>query len=335
MILRPLGNSGIQASAVGFGAWAIGGWMWGGTDQREAVKAIHAAVGKGVNFIDTSPIYGFGLSERIVGEAVRDRREDVILATKCGLVWTRTRGEHYFDSTAEGVENVNPTYRVYKNLDPASIREEIEQSLRRLRTDYIDLYQTHWPDRTTDIDDTMNELMRLRQEGKIRAIGVSNVSRKQLDKYLFRGPVDTDQEMFSMIDREAQAERRAYCAEQGVAFLAYSPLARGLLTGTLGSDRRFGPGDHRASSPRFSPENLGRVETLLDGVRAVATARGVTLGQLAIAWAIAQPGCTHALVGARTPQQALENAAAGRIELDGDELGRIDRILSERAVGIV
>lgn len=335
MLRRPLGSSGIDASVVGFGAWAIGGWMWGGTDHRQAVKAIRAAIGKGVNFIDTAPIYGFGLSERIVGEAVRDQREDVVLATKCGLVWNRTRGEHYFNSSVEGVDNNRPDYRVYKNLDPDSIREEVEQSLRRLHTDYIDLYQAHWPDRTIDIDDTMNELMKLRQAGKIRAIGVSNVSETQLEKYLFRGPIDTDQELFSMLDRTIESERLPFCREQRISFLAYSPLARGLLAGKISSDRRFGPGDHRASSPRFSPENLGRVQSLLDALRPVAESRGITLGQLAIAWTLAKPGCTHALVGARTPQQAIENAAAGRVELEADEMARLERILAEHARDIV
>lgn len=334
MKYRPLGGSGIQASVVGFGAWAVGGWMWGGTDEQESVRALRAAIDRGMNLIDTAPVYGFGRSERIVAAAIEGRREDVVLATKCGLVWCMERGEHFFDSSEEAVGVGTATRHVYRYLGPESIREEVEQSLRRLRTDYIDLYQTHWQDRTTDIDDTMNELMTLRQEGKIRAIGVSNVTVEQLEKYRLRGPVDTDQERYSMLDRKPEENLLPYGEANGVGFLAYSPLARGLLTGKMQPGTAFQEGDQRRGMPRFAPENIARAQPLLEALEPVALEHRLTLAQLAIGWAIAQPGCTHALVGARTPQQAVENAAAGRSLLPEETVAEVNAILAAHAGGI-
>ena len=191
---RPLGQSGISASVVGLGAWAIGGWMWGGTDEKESIETIHAALDAGITLIDTAPIYGFGLSERLVGEAVRDRRDKAVLATKCSMVCNTQEGEHKFDADVLGPAE-NGHIQVYVNLRPESIRQEIEESLRRLQTDHIDLYQTHWQDETTPIEDTMATLLDLKQEGKIRAIGVSNATSKHMEQYRALGPIDSDQEL--------------------------------------------------------------------------------------------------------------------------------------------
>ena len=301
MIYRPLGQSGITASAIAHGAWAIGGWMWGGTDEERSVRSIQASIDAGVNFIDTAPAYGLGLSERIVGQAIQGRRDKVILATKCGLVWHTPRGTFFVDQNGT---------RIHRYLGAQSIRYEVEQSLRRLNTDYIDLYQTHWQDATTPIAETMGTLLELKQEGKIRAIGVSNCSVQQLRQYQDTGTIDTAQERFNMLDRAREAEYLPYCRRHNIAVLAYSPLANGLLTGKVDPDRVFPPDDLRHSNPLYTRESRVRVNGMLDQMREVANRHRLSIGQLAIAWTIAQPGLTHALVGARDATQATENAAA-------------------------
>jgi len=299
---------------VGFGAWAIGGWMWGGTDQREAVRAIQAALDEGITLIDTAPAYGLGLSEELVGEAIAGRRDQVVLATKCGLVWHSGGGRFFFHQDGKPV---------HRYLGGNSIRYELEQSLRRLRTDYVDLYQTHWQDSTTPIEETMTTLVDLRRQGKIRAIGVSNASVEDIRRYQRLGPMDTDQEKYSLLDRDHEAALVPYCREQGIALLAYSPLANGLLTGKIGPERGFSGDDLRRNNPRFSVENRVRIQGMLGQVRPIAEGHGLTLGQLAIAWTLAQPGITHALVGARNPRQAIENAGAADAVLSDEELAAI------------
>jgi len=313
MIYRPLGQSGISASTIAHGTWAIGGWMWGGTDEEQSIRAIHASLDAGVNFIDTAPAYGLGLSERIVGRAIQGRREKVILATKCGLVWHTTQGTYFVEENGA---------RIHRYLGAESIRYEVEQSLSRLGTDYIDLYQTHWQDSTTPIEETMETLLDLKRQGKIRAIGVSNCTLDQLRQYQMVGPVDTAQELYHMLHRSLEAAYLPYCKRNNVAVLAYSPLANGLLTGKADPGRVFPPGDLRHSNPLFSRESRLRVQEMLDRMRPVADGNGLTLGQLAIAWTIAQPGVTHALVGARNAAQAAENAAAA-LRLPAQDLAKV------------
>jgi aryl-alcohol dehydrogenase-like predicted oxidoreductase len=315
MRYRPLGQSSIQASAVGFGAWAIGGWMWGGADEREAVRAIQAALDQGITLIDTAPAYGLGLSEELVGEAIAGRREKVVLATKCGLVWHTAGGRFFFNQGGKPV---------HRYLGGDSIRYELEQSLKRLRTDYVDLYQTHWQDSTTPIEETMTALVDLKRQGKIRAIGVSNASVEDIRQYQRLGPVDADQEKYSLLDRGQEAALVPYCREQGIAVLAYSPLANGLLTGKIGPEREFSGDDLRRNNPRFSVENRVRIQAMLEQIQPIAGVHGLTLGQLVIAWTLAQPGITHALVGARNPRQAIENAGAADAILSDEELAAID-----------
>ena len=206
----------------------------------------------------------------------------------------------------------------------------VEASLQRLGTDRIDLYQTHWQESTTPIADAMGELLRLRDEGKIRAIGVSNVTVAQLEEYRAAGELASDQEQYSMLFRKHEDALLPYCRENGLAFLAYSPLAQGLLTGKVGPDRVFPEGDQRASKPRFSVENRAKIAAMLDKFKPIAEGRGLTLAQLAIAWTVAQEGCTHALCGARTPQQAIENAAAGDVELEESELAAMAEAVAQR-----
>jgi methylglyoxal reductase len=327
MRFRQIGGSGIQASTVALGAWAIGGWMWGGQDDRESIRTVHAALDQGVDFIDTAPIYGFGRSEEVVGRAIAGRRDQVVLATKCGLLWEGAeprKGRYHFSADEKGlVDRERARFHVYRYLGGASIREELEGSLRRLGVETIDLYQTHWQESTTSIEETMETLLRLKEEGKIRAIGVSNASLDQLTTYCGVGRVDADQERYSMLDRELESTNIPFCHEKGIAFLAYSPLANGLLTGKIDPDRRFAEGDLRRSSPRFSGENLPKARRLLERIQSVADGRGATPAQIVIAWTIARPGVTHALVGARTEEQAVANAKAADVILSRTELDEI------------
>jgi len=328
MKYREIGASGIRASVVALGTWPVGGWLWGGSDRRESERAIAAALEHGVNFIDTAPAYGFGLAEEIVGRVVAGRRDEVVIATKCGLVWDESRREAVVAAGGNPIEH---------DLSPRSIRREVEASLRRLRTDYIDLYQTHWPDERVPVEETMACLLELKEEGKIRAIGVSNVTPALLKRYLQVGRVDSDQERYSMLDRQIERELLPLCRQQNIAVLAYSPLCMGLLTGRLTPERRFPPGDIRGKDPRFSVEARRTVGQMLQEMEAVARGYGVTIAQLVIAWTAAQPGITHVLVGARRPEHARENAAAGDVELspaDVELLGHIAERYRRRIPGM-
>ncbi|MEN6457613.1 MAG: aldo/keto reductase [Thermoguttaceae bacterium] len=321
MIYRKLGSSNIEVSTVAFGAWAIGGWMWGGTDEREAVDAIHAALDHGITLIDTAPIYGFGHSEELVGRALHDRREKAVVATKCGMVWDRQEGEFFFHSSLEGMTFRESEKKIYKCLRPDSIRAELEQSLKRLGMTHVDLYQTHWQEGTTPIADTMATLLKLKDEGKIRAIGVCNANLIQLAEY---GAIDTDQEKFSLLDRDIERDGRlAYCRRSGIGMLPYSPLSNGLLTGTIRPDRQFGSGDLRRGNRRFTAANIEKVNGMLEQLRPIAEQHHVSTAQLVIAWTVSQPGVTSVLCGARNARQAIENAAAGNLALSAEELDTI------------
>ena len=331
MRTRVLGQSNIEASVVGLGTWAMGGWMWGGTSEAESIAAIHAAVDEGISLLDTAPIYGFGLSEAIVGKAIRRCRDKVVLATKCSMVCDPNVGQFKFKSTTSGPDP-NGLITIHIYLGPDSIRREVEGSLKRLQTDHIDLYQTHWQDATTPVADAMGALMELKQEGKIRAIGVCNAKVDQMQEYAAAGQLDSDQERYSMLDRKLEDEQLPYCRENNVAVLAYSPLALGLLTGKIGPDREFPVGDQRRMNMRFTKKNLQNVADLLETFKPIAERHGITLAQLVIAWTVHQPGVTHALCGARNIEQAAENAAAGRVELTDDEVRRIDQAIRESNV---
>lgn len=315
---RPLGASGISASVIGFGGWAAGGWMWGGQDEKAAIEAVRAGVDAGITLIDTAPVYGFGRGEEVVGRAIRGIREKVVLATKCGLTWTEKSAHFHF---AADKKSINPKgdIQVYRLLTLAAIRRDLEGSLRRLGTDHVDLYQTHWQDPGTPIEETMGCLMELKREGKIRAIGASNASVADMDRYRSVGPLDADQERYSLLDRQLEAEQLPYCRRSNVAVLAYSPLCHGLLAGRITEATVFPEGDLRRFRPQFKPEALRQTQELRDRIRERAERRGVTPAQWAVAWTLAQPGLTHALVGARDAKQARENAAAGDLELTAGE----------------
>lgn len=319
MKFRPLGQTDMELPVISFGAWAVGGWMWGGSDDEEAVRALHAAVDHGIACIDTAPAYGMGHSEVIVGKALAARRDKVLIATKCGLRWDLAEGEHVFDTT----DNDGVARSLYRNLRPHSIRTECEESLRRMRTDYIDLYQCHWPDTTTPIADTMDALMQLQREGKIRAFGVSNFTVDMMRECLRYGRIESDQPRYNALDRAIETEILPFCRDNDIGVLAYCPLEQGLLTGKVGPDRIFNEGDQRCDKTLFSKENRIKILDMLDSVRHIAEAHGATLGQLFLAWVVAQPGITTALAGTRSESQAIENAAAGEIVLSDEEAATI------------
>ena len=320
MEYRKLGETSLKITPIAFGAWAAGGWMWGGTDQQEAVAAIRRSVELGVTTIDTAPVYGFGLSEQIVGEAIRGMRDRVEILTKFGMRWDTTRGQFAFDSQdAQG----KPA-KIYKYAGRDSVVRECEESLKRLGTDYIDLLQIHWPDPTTPIDETFEAVSRLLDAGKIRAAGVSNYNAEQLAAARRTMPIASNQVPYSMVKRDIEADVVPYCLAHNVGILAYSPLQRGLLTGKMQPGHAFSPGDHRAGLPYFKDENLRRTAGFLDRIKPLADEKGCTLSQLVIAWTIRQPGIACALVGARNPKQAEENAAAGNVPLSRQEIEQIN-----------
>lgn len=325
MLTREIGASGISASAIGLGTWAIGGWMWGGTDEAQSIHTIQASIDEGVSLIDTAPAYGKGLSEEIVGKAIKGRREKVILATKLGLVWHTQKGSHFFDYDGEPV---------HRYLGADSVVHEVEQSLKRLGVDYIDHYITHWQDPTTPIAETMEALERLKRQGKIRSIGASNVTVGDVSAYRAAGQLDAVQQEYNMIARDIERDLLPYCVENNVSVLSYSSLALGLLSGRIGPDRVFSGDDQRKDNPRFSLANRRKVARLMDEVGPIAAAHDASEAQVVIAWTLQQPGVTFALCGARSPEQARENAGAGRIRLSADQISKISEAASRHLTNL-
>ncbi len=311
---------------VGLGTWVLGGGpTWGqDTDDTESIRALHAALDAGINLIDTAPAYGWGRSETVVGRALRGRRDQVILASKCGLWTDDDRGSFFTELDGRIMR---------RSLRPDTIRLEIERSLRRLGVNEIDLYQTHWPSVPPDftpVADTMACLLDLRAQGKIRAIGVCNVSPSELVDNLAAsgGALASNQLRYSMLHRAPEHDILPLCAERSLATLTYMSLEQGLLTGKIGLDRVFLPSEFRSNeawNPWLSPSNRPRVLPLLAGWSDLTDRYQCTLAQLVIAWTIAQAGITHVLVGGRTPAQVIENARGGTLVLDPTDVARMRR----------
>ena len=327
MIYRKIANAAdaehtdLELSVITFGAWAAGGWMWGGTERSESVKAIQASYDLGVTSIDTAPVYGQGLSEEIVGEAIKDLpRDKVQILTKYGMRWDQTKG----DLAMHSKDNDGNKIDIYKYAAKDSIIKECEISLKRLGTDYIDLYQIHWHDKTTPIEETMEAVSELIKQGKVRYAGVCNYNAdlmREAAKYI---NLASDQVPYSMVRRDIESETVPYCIENNKAILAYSPMQRGLLTGKLKPGHKFAEDDTRATLHYFSNQNIEKVNHFLDQIKPLAEEKKATLGQLVLKWTIEQPGITIALVGARDAKQAVENAAAAEIELTRDEINFIN-----------
>jgi len=304
-----IGNSGVTASRVGLGTWAIGGWMWGGTEESEAVATIRSAVERGITLIDTAPVYGFGRSEEIVGRALSEGglRERAVIATKCALNWK------------DG--------RVFRDSSVARIRQEIEDSLKRLRTDRIDLYQVHWPDPNVPFEETAAELDRLYKEGKVRAIGVSNFSPEQMDRFRSAAPLHAVQPPYNLFERGIEADVLPYAANNGLTVLAYGAICRGLLSGRITADTRFEGDDLRKVDPKFSGPAFPRYLDAVGRLDSFARERyGKTVLALAVRWVLDQ-GPTIALWGARKPHQLDAVAEVDGWTLDDAAKREIDAIL--------
>jgi aryl-alcohol dehydrogenase-like predicted oxidoreductase len=320
MQYRKIGNSDLSLSEITFGAWAAGGWMWGGTERNEAINAIQRSFDAGVTSIDTAPVYGQGLSEEIVGETIKNiPRDQVQILTKYGMRWDTTQGTlamHSKDNSGKPID-------IYKFAGKASIIKECEDSLQRLGTDYIDLYQIHWPDASTPIQETMEAVTQLIQQGKVRYAGVCNYDRSLLEASRPYINLISDQIPYSMVNRGIEKDTIPYCIENNLGILAYSPLERGLLTGKMKPGYVFAADDHRKNLKHFSNDHLQQVALFLQHIQPIAGAHQASISQIVLRWTLEQPGITIALAGARNAAQALQNAAAGNIVLSEDELKSI------------
>jgi aryl-alcohol dehydrogenase-like predicted oxidoreductase len=326
MEYRKLGSTELELSVITFGAWATGGWMWGGTERKDAVKAIQESWDLGVTSIDTAPIYGQGTSEEIVGEAIRDLPRDKLqILTKYGVRWDTTKGAFYFSSK----DNAGKPIEIYKYSGKEGVIQECEDSLRRLGTDYIDLYQIHWPDPTTPIEETMEAVALLIQQGKVRYAGVCNYNVEQMKEAAKYIEIVSDQVKYSMVAREIENELVPYLIKNNQSVLAYSPMERGLLTGKMKPGHKFAEGDHRAGVHFFADENIRRTNNFLEKIRPIAEEKAATLSQLVLRWTVEQPGITIALAGARDASQAIQNAKASDLKLSSVEIETINRELQK------
>lgn len=309
MQYRKLGDTGWDVSVVGFGTWPLGGRDYGRVDDQDGVKAIRRAVDLGVTLFDTAPIYGNGHAEEVLGRALEPVRHEVLIATKCGPVEVRP-GLVRLDLTPQGIE------------------AQCEASLRRLRTDHVDLLQVHWNDPAWPVERTMAILWRLVAAGKVRAVGVSNFSAADLRAAKAAAPVASLQSRYSLLHREVEAEVLPFCREAGIGFLSYEPLARGVLAGRMTLGRRFDPQDVRARDPEYQGERFARRLGAVSRLADVARRQGLTSAQAAIAWVAARPGVTSVLVGAKSAAQAAENAVAGDVVLDPGTLDEVDEVVA-------
>lgn len=324
MEYRKLANSDLEVSVITFGAWAAGGWMWGKTDRNDAIEAIRASYDLGVTSIDTAPIYGQGESEEIVGDAIKGiSRDKIQILTKFGMRWDLAKGDFGFKSkNNEGVE-----IDIYKYAGKESIIKECEDSLKRLGTDYIDLYQIHWPESTTPIAETMEAVATLIKQGKVRHAGVCNYNAEQMAEAEKTISLVSNQIPFSMVNRAVEEKTVPYCIKHNKSVLAYSPLERGLLTGKITSDYKFQEGDHRTTNKYFTTESIEKTNSFLDKLKPMAAEKNATLSQLVLRWTIERPGITIALVGARNAAQAIQNAKAIEVTLTKEEIKFIDSYL--------
>ena len=305
-------GTNLRVSRVGLGTWAIGGWMWGGSDEKNSIDTIRTALGEGINLIDTAPVYGFGRSEEIVGKAlaIPGLRAGAVIASKVGLEWR------------DG--------KVFRNATRERIMREIDDSLRRLRTDVIDIYQVHWPDPLTPIEETAGAMRSLYEQGKIRAIGVSNFSVAQMEAFRRVAPVHVLQSPYNLFERGIEADVLPYCRANGIAVLGYGALCRGLLTGTMTRDTAFKGDDLRRADPKFQAPRFSQYLDAVERLDLMAQYRfGKRVVHLAVRWMIDQ-GVTSALWGARRPDQLAPVEGVDGWRLDGTAKAEIDRVLQER-----
>ncbi len=305
MEYRRLGKTDLLVSEIGFGGWPMGKLFWGeDIKDEETIAAVHRALDLGINFFDTAAVYGEGHGERVLARALGPRRQDVIVATKCG----RKRA---------------PDGTLYNDSSPESIRQECEQSLRNLQTDWIDLYQVHWPDEKTPFEDTMATLMALRDEGKIRYIGCSNFTVPMMERMMRAGELVSLQPPYSLLRRDIEKEILPFCRQHNLAVICYSPLQRGLLTGKYRPGATFPESDSRSRDPLFQGEKLAQIAAAVEKMAQIAASYGRTPAQMAVAWILNQPGVTMALWGAKRPEQIEECKGASGWKLSLEECQRI------------
>lgn len=311
MLYRKIGKTGVQCSCVAFGTWELAGNVWGAVGAEDAIRTIHAALDGGMNLIDTAASYGGGRSEELVGKALHGIRDKVILATKGGA---------HFNPQKNAME---------RDLTPEAIRRDVEESLRRLQTDYIDLYFFHYPDPDHPVADSIGELERLRQEGKIRMIGLSNYTEEEMAEAVKYGTVDCAQFRYSMLTRENENLVR-FCAGHEIGILSYASLAGGMLSGIYKTEPVFEEGDRRTFFYPFLKEpEFSRCRRLVDVVEETAEKNGISTADAAIQWVAAQPGMTAALVGSKNAERARRNGRAFERMLSEDDLGRFDAVYHE------
>lgn len=312
METRQLGSTDLHLSIIGLGTWVFGG-RWGGADDEESRAACHASIDAGINWIDTADIYGQHRAERIVGHVLRERRDDVIVATKCGVAW-----------------ETEPEFRIWREASAEYIRAAVDRNLDALGIDQIDLYQVHWPVGDVPAEETMGAMRELQQAGKIRAIGVSNYDAQDLAAAYEAQPFDSFQVGYHVMRRQIEDAELPWCRDHGVGVLAYGPLAHGLLTGKMDDATRFPPNDWRAESEFFADEAYPQRVAVTRELAAIADQGGRAGGiaELAVAWVLRRPEVTSAIVGARNREQALSNAALAGRPLSDDEASAIDAVLS-------
>lgn len=313
MHYKKLGNSDLKVSVIGLGTWGIGSEFYGKVDDSRSIEAIRKGIESGINLIDTAPAYGKGHSEKVVGKAIKGYRDDVIIATKVG---TYKEGENFF-----------------RDLTPQAIRKQIEKSLNRLNIDVIDLYQIHWPDQDTPLEESVEELVKLQKEGKFKYLGVSNFSKSEIKKICKMTNIVSLQPQYSILNRDIEKEILPYTVENNIGVLAYGPLGGGILTGKY-TDTDEAPqlkqGDRRSEFyPFFQEPKWSKVKKLVEVLEKIANVRGVPIPQVALNWVRQQKGVTTVLVGAKTTEQATENAAAANWDLSEKEIKEIDNVYKE------
>ena len=312
---RKLGFTNLELTTVGIGTWAMGGpWQfgWGPQDDNDAVAAIIRGLEEGINWIDTAPIYGLGHSEELIAKALKQTKIKPIIATKCGLIWDKkgTRIPH---------------------LKKESIRKECEDSLRRLNIEVIDLYQMHWPEPDSDIEEAWTEMVRLQESGKVKYLGVSNFTIEQIKRVQKISTVASVQPPYSMIHREIEDELLGFCGKNNIGVIVYSPIQRGLLTGKFNYDRlaNLAPDDHRRKNADFQEPRFGATMELVEQLKPIAQKKSVTVAQLAVGWILRKKEVTAAILGVRKPEQIIETAAAMDVELTAKEIEQIEKLLKQ------
>ena len=315
---RKLGRQGPEITVIGLGTWAIGGggwqYAWGAQDDKDSIATIHRAIELGINWIDTAAVYGLGHSEEVVGKALAGRRTKMMIASKCSRPWDPG------------------SMKIVDNLSASSVRKELTASLRRLGTDYIDLYQIHWPRPESEIEEGWSEIAKAVKEGKVRYAGVSNFSLEQLPRIQTIHPVTSLQPPYSLLRRETERELLPFCAKNGIGVIVYSPMQMGLLSGAFSRERvtRLGVDDLRTRNPYFTEPALSRNLALVDKLKPIARRHNRSMAELAIAWVLRRTEVTAAIVGGRRPEQVGETAGAADWDLTREEIAEIDLLLDAR-----